>query len=110
MRDANYFAYALALGIKVGMAQKTAHESGHLILPDTRHNQAIAPMPEARLIEICITGEERGPALLEQQSDNFHVLQTLAAKVDTDLPHLHPPAFEQPPLSVEDVLVQDDQA
>jgi hypothetical protein len=62
------------------------------------------------MIETCVAGEKRGIALSAQQNDNLLVLQTLAAKLDTNLPRRQPPCLEQQALSVKDVLVEDDQA
>jgi hypothetical protein len=67
-------------------------------------------MPEGRPIEICVAGEKRGTALPAQQNDNLLVLQTLAAKVKTNLPRRQSPCLEQQALSVKDVFVKDDQA
>jgi hypothetical protein len=58
VRNPNDSAHSLRLRIKVGVAQKAADESSHLILSHAQHNQALASMPEGRLIEIGIAREE----------------------------------------------------
>ena len=67
-------------------------------------------MPESRLIETLIAGEECGIPLLAQQNNDLLVLQAFMAEVDSDLPRRNPPRLEQQLLSVEDVLVENDQA
>jgi hypothetical protein len=67
-------------------------------------------MAELRVIEVSVAREERGIALPMEQNENFLVFQTFAHKVETDLPHRHPPRLEQQALAVKDVLVEDNQA
>jgi hypothetical protein len=67
-------------------------------------------MPEFRVIEAPVAREERRIALLAQQHDEFLVVEAFLAEVDSDLPRGKPPRFKQHTLSVEDVLVQNDQA
>ena len=110
MRDANHSAHPLRPSIEVAVPEKAPNKRSHFVLPNARHNQAVASMPQAGVIEARVTGEKSGVALLTQQDDNLFVLQTFAAKVDSNLPRRHPPRFEQQPLSIEDVLVEDDQA
>jgi|SRR5471030_1745542 len=63
VRDPNYSAHPLRLSIEIGMAKEAANERGHLILPNTRHNQAVASMPQLRQIKTCIASKERGITL-----------------------------------------------
>ncbi len=66
MRDPNHPAHPLGLGIKLGVTEETANGRSHFVLPDTRHNQAVASVPEGRLIETRIAGEKRGTSLPAQ--------------------------------------------
>jgi hypothetical protein len=68
-----------------GVAEKAANERGHFILSNTRHNQAVASMPEAGQIETGIACEEGRITLPAQENDNLLVLQTLPANVDSNL-------------------------
>ena len=110
MRDTNHPAHPLRPSIEVAMAEKASNKHGHFVLSNAHHNQAIASMPQAGVIEARVAGEKSGVAVLAQQDDNLLVLQTFAAKVDSNLPRGQPPPFEHQTLAVEDVLVEDDQA
>lgn len=110
MRDQNHPAHPLGPSIEVAVAEKAANECGDFVLSNARHNQAIASMPQAGVIEARVASEKSGVVLLAQQDHNLLVLQTFAANVDSNLPRRQPPTFEQQTLSVEDVLVEDDQA
>src|SRR5260370_28563554 len=110
MRDSKRPSHPLHPSIEVAVAEKASNKRGYFILSNARHNQAIASMPQAGVIEARVAGEKSGVAVLAQQDDNLLVLQTFAAKVDSNLPRGQPPPFEHETLSVEDVLVEDDQA
>jgi hypothetical protein len=85
MRDSNYAAHPLCLGIEVGV-------------------------PQVRLKKIAVPREKCGFALLSQQNDNLFVLQTLASKVETNLSRRQPPYLKQQALPIKDVLIKNNQA
>ncbi len=87
MRDANHSAHPLRPSIEVAVTEKASNKRSHFVLPNARHNQAIASMPQAGVIEARVAGEKSGIVLLARR---------------------HPPRFEQQPLSIEDVLVEED--
>jgi hypothetical protein len=86
MRDSNHSAHPFRLRIEVGVAEKAANEHRNFILSNTRHNQAVASMPEVSYIEIGVTGEEGWIPLLAQENNDLLILQTLVANVDSNLP------------------------
>jgi hypothetical protein len=108
--DPNHPAHPLRPSIEFGMAEKAPNKRSHFVLPHAHHHQAVASMPEVRAIEACVTGEECWIGPPAQQNDDLFVFQAFATKVDSNLPRSEPPCFEQYALSVEDVLVEDDQA
>lgn len=110
MRDPNYAALPLHLGIEIRVPQKAPHERGDFILPDVCHNDAVASVPQARRKEVGVTGEKGSVTLPSQQNDNLLILQTLSAEIETDLSWRQPPRLEQQALSVQDVLVKNNQA
>ncbi len=75
------------------MAEKASNKCSHFVLPDARYNQAVAPMPEVRVIETRVAGEKRRIAVLAQQNDNLLILQTLATEIDSNLPRRQPPCI-----------------
>ena len=110
MRDSNCTARPLCLGVEAGVPQEAADERSDLILPDFRNNYAIARVPQSRLKKVAVPREKRGIALPSQQNDNLLILQTLSAKVETDLFCSQPPRLKQQALSIKDVLVKNNQA
>ena len=111
MRDPNHSAHPLRPSIEVAVAEKAANKHSHFVLSNARHNQAIASMPQVGMIKLRVAGEKSRGVLLAQQDDNLLLLQALAAaKADSNLPRSQPPSFAQQTLSVQDVLVEDDQA
>ena len=101
-RHTNHPAHPLRPSIEVAMAEKASNKHGHLVLSNAHHNQAIASMPQAGMIEARVADEKSAVVLLAQQDDNLLVLQTFAAKIDSNLPRCQPPPLEQQTLSVED--------
>jgi hypothetical protein len=110
VRDSNYTACPLGLGIEVGVSQEAADERSNFILPDACHNYAVAGVPQARLKKVAVPREKGGIALSSQQNDNLLVLQTLSAKVETNLLCRQPPRLKQQALSIKDVLIKNNQA
>ena len=110
VRDSNYTARPLCLGIEVGVPQEAADERSDFILPDACHNDTVAGVPQARLKEVAIPREERGIALSSQQNNNLLIYQTLSAKVKTNLSRRQPPRLKQQALSIKDVLIENNQA
>jgi hypothetical protein len=58
MRNADYATRPLCLRIEIGMAEKTAHEGGNLVLADIHHDQAITPMPQSGTIETRVKNQD----------------------------------------------------
>ncbi|MGD1072169.1 MAG: hypothetical protein ABSB15_18735 [Bryobacteraceae bacterium] len=92
------------------MPQEAADERGNFILPDARHNDAVARVPQARIEKVSVPREKRGIALPFQQNDNLLVLQTLSANIETNLSGRQPPRLKQQALPLKDVLVENNQA
>lgn len=74
------------------------------------HNQAVAAAPEVGKIKICIAGEEGDITLPTQENYDPIVLQALAADVQSNLSWRYPHGFQQQPLTVENIFVENDQA
>jgi len=85
MRNADYATRPLCLRIEIGMAEKTAHEGGNLVLADIHHDQAITPMPQSGTIETRIAREKTKITLLAEKDDDLVVLHPLVPDVDTNL-------------------------
>jgi hypothetical protein len=94
MRDADDTAHALGLGVEIRVAQETAHKCGDF----------------GRLEKTYISRKESGITLLAQENENLIVFHPLASKVDTDLPRRQPRCFQEQALSLENILVEDDQS
>lgn len=77
VRDSNYPARPLCLGIEIGMPQESADESRDFILPDACHNDAVAGVSQARLKEVAVACEEDSIPLSSQKNDDLLVIQTL---------------------------------
>ena len=80
MRDSNYTAPPLCLGVEAGMPQEAPNESSDFILPDARHNYAVARVPQSWLKKVAVPREKCGVALSSQQNDDLLVLQTFRPK------------------------------
>lgn len=92
------------------MPQEAPDEPSYLILTDACHNDAVAGMPQARFKEVAVTCEERSTTPSSQQNDNLLILQTFWTEVETDLSCRKPPRLKQQALSIQDVLVKNNQA
>jgi len=110
VRDSNYPARPLCLGIEVGVPQEAADERSDLILPHACHHDAVAGVPQAWHEKIAVPREKGSVALSPQQNHNLLVLQTFSAKVETDLSRRQPPCLKQQALSIKDVLIKNNQA
>jgi len=94
VRDSNYTARALCLGIEVGVPQEAADEHSNFILRDACHNYAVPGVPQARLKKVAVPREKRGIPLLSQQHGNLVILQTFSAKVEANLSCRQPPRLK----------------
>jgi hypothetical protein len=103
-------ARPLCLRVEVGVPHEAADERSDFILPDVCKNYAVAGVPHAPLKKVAVPREKGGVALSPQQNDNFLVFQTFSAKVETNLPRREPPRLEQQALSINDVLIENNQA
>ncbi len=108
--DSHNLAQPLGLRIEVRMPQKTPREGRHFILVRFHDGKAIVAMTESLLIETRVAGKEgRVPQRAKFDNDLF-ILETLLQEVITDLADCESSGFEQLPLAIEDVFVEDDQA
>jgi hypothetical protein len=110
VRDSNYTALPLCLGIEVGVAQEAPDERSNFILSDTCHNDTVAGVPQTRVKKVAVPREKGSITLSSQQNDNLLVFQTLSAKVETDLSCRQSPRLEQQALSIQDILIENNQA
>ncbi len=92
------------------MAEKAANECGDFILRDVHHNQAIAVMSESALIKTCVTSEERDVPPSTQKHHDLLVLHPFSADVESNLRCSYPSRRQQNPLTIENILVEKDQA
>lgn len=67
-------------------------------------------MTEGFPIEARIACDEGWASKRPKVNDDLFVLEPLRQQVVTDLPHRESGGFEQLPLAIEDVFVEDDQA
>lgn len=98
------------LSVEIGVAQEAPDEHSDFILPDACHNDTVPGVPQTRLKKAGVPREKSGIPLSSQQSDNFFVFHSLSAKVEADLYWLQSPRVKQEALSIQDVLVKNNQA
>jgi hypothetical protein len=106
VRDSNYPARPLCLGIEVGVPQEAADEHSDFILPHACHNYAVAGVPQAWHKKIAVPREKGSVALSSQQNHNLLVLQPLSAKVETNLSCRQTPCLKQQALSIKNILIK----
>lgn len=98
------------LGIEVGVPQETPREGGKLILICVHHRNAIAAMTKVLPKETGVTRNELGASKCPQVSDNLFIFEAFREKIVADLPHSESGCFQQLPLPIEYVFVENDQA
>jgi hypothetical protein len=88
-----------------GVPQHTTHKDGHLLWGDLKADNPILPVADLPPIKTPIPCEESRPTQVRQEGKDFLILQPLAANVDADLPHSHPPTPQALPLTGDDIFV-----
>jgi len=74
VRHTNHPAHSLRPCIEISVEEKASNKRCHFILPHVHKNQAVAVMPERRLIETSITGKKCGIPLALQENQNLLIL------------------------------------
>lgn len=92
------------------MSQKPADERSDLILVRVNRDQAVACMAESAPVEARVASEERRVPQGLKLNQNVLVLQTFCQDIVPDLTDRNPPRFEQLPLAVENILIENNQA
>jgi hypothetical protein len=92
------------------MPQEAPYESSRLVLTNLHDDDAIAVMPQLASVETTVAGEEGRIIQASKGDRDLVILETLPAPIHSNLPHTYAPGFEQLALSVEDILIQKDQA
>ena len=88
------------------MFQETTDETCRLELTYRQANQTVSRMTKVASVETHITGEESHRSDMVQEWNYLIVLYPRSADFVSDLANPNPPATQELPLAVRDVLIQ----
>lgn len=106
MANSNHLAHSFGSRVECGMFQETANETRRLELTYRQANQTVSGMTKVAAVEPRITGEESHRSDMMQERDDLIVLYPLSADFVTNLANPDPPATQELPLAVWEVLIQ----
>ena len=108
--DPQNTAFALGPGLELGVSEQTANVFGNFKWSNGKVNQTEAVAAESPLEEIAIPAHESGAPQALPQRDDLIVVDSLARDISADLDRANAPATQSCPLTLEDVLIQDNHA
>ena len=106
MANSTHLAHSFGSRVECRMFQETTNKTRRLELTYGQANQTVISMTKVAAVETHITGEESHRSDMVQEWDDLIVLDPLSADFVTNLANPDPPATQELPLAVREVLVQ----
>ena len=106
MANSSHFTHSFGSRVECRMFQETTDETCRLELTYGQANQTVIGMAKMAAVETHIAGEESHRSDMVQEWDDLIVLYPLSADFVTNLANPDPPATQELPLAVREVLVQ----
>ncbi len=106
MANSNHFAHSFGSRVECGVLYETTDETRRLELTYRQANQTVIRMTQVAAVKPHITGEESHRSDMVQERDDLIILYPLSADFVTNLANPDPPATQELPLAVREVLVQ----
>jgi len=106
MANSNHLAHSFGSRVECRMFKETTDETCRLELTYRQANQTVIKMTKLASVETHIPGEESHRSDMVQEWDDLVVLDPLSADFVSDLANPNPPATQELPLAVGEVLIQ----
>src|SRR5262249_41738579 len=109
-RQSRYATLALPPRLEIAMPQETVHVLGDVERANVEKDQAVVSARKLLAEEIPVAADERWMSNLLKQRQDFVVLHSFTADIAADLTEVNSPGTQPRSLTLEDVLIEHDQA